>query len=570
MEWEKIAEQRVLLFERQFGDGYRSLACFASLPLVLTPELVHYLRVEFLLDQVAWEAEADLLLSDLCSQVGYELYAMDSGVRSYLLKELKQSAGDAQMARVARVLMSYVVSMSRMSPGVRVREMEAQRWAAMGYLGDASCGQMVDEIKEQFARSVREGSGTALKAEFARLSQITAELALQLGEYSELVEFAQAVGLSLRSPQQLTSEQRSLRLQVGDQSVGLPGVKVDEGLVLWTFEFEGVEFGDVGIARERVQARSLIQVPHEFQVATIDVIFKQTPKRFWQRSQPEPTPTIQIKKVPKREVYYVENLAEGLELELVKIPAGSFQMGSLENELESYSDERPRHKVSVPEFLMGKVAVTQAQWRFGAGLPEVDRSIDADPSEFKGEDRPVEQVSWLEAVEFCNRLSKFTGREYGLPSEAQWEYACRAGTSTPFHFGETIDAEVANYCAEDRTIKDNFYPGKYAGGRLGEYRKQTTAVESFGVANEFGLYDMHGNVWEWCADHWHESYEDAPKDASAWLDQNASEDAERLLRGGSWDSHPRYCRAAFRARLAADVRNYSLGFRLISSTRILA
>ena len=570
MEWEKIAEQRVLLFERQFGDGYRSLACFASLPLVLTPELVHYLRVEFLLDAVPWEAEADLLLSDLCSQVGYELYAMDAGVRSYLLEELKQSEGTTKMARVARVLMSYVVSMSQMSPGVRVREMEAQRWAAMGYLGDASCGQMVDEIMGRFAQSERAESGTALKAEFARLSQITAELALQLGDYRELVEFARAVGVSLRSPQSLTPEQRLLRLQVGDQSVGLPGVKRDDGLVLRTFEFDVVEFGSVGIVPEVGKVRSLIQVPHEFQVATVEVTLKKQAKRFWQRSQPEPKTEVVIKRSPREGFCYVESLAQGLELELVKILTGRFQMGSLESELESYDDERPRHEVSVPEFYMGKYVVTQAQWRFGAGLPEVERSIEADPSEFKGDDRPVEQVSWLDAVEFCARLSKFTGREYGLPSEAQWEYACRAGTSTPFHFGETIDAEVANYCAEDRTIEEKLYPGKYAGGRLGEYRKQTTTVGCFGVANEFGLYDMHGNVWEWCADHWHESYEDAPRDASTWLDQNASEDAKRLLRGGSWFDIPRYCRAAYRNRGEAGSRNYDLGFRLISATRSLA
>ncbi|NEO33831.1 MAG: formylglycine-generating enzyme family protein [Symploca sp. SIO3C6] len=145
----------------------------------------------------------------------------------------------------------------------------------------------------------------------------------------------------------------------------------------------------------------------------------------------------------------------------------------------------------------------------------------------------MEQVSWDEAVEFCSRLAEYTGRSYRLPSEAQWEYACRAGTATPFHFGETITGQLANYDAS-RT---------FANEPKGKYRKQTTPVGQF-PPNAFGLHDMHGNVWEWCEDDWHEDYKGAPTNGSAWLSKKLS--STKVVRGGSWGSLPAYCRCASR------------------------
>ena len=258
--------------------------------------------------------------------------------------------------------------------------------------------------------------------------------------------------------------------------------------------------------------------------------------------------------------YFTQEISNGITIDLVSIPGGEFLMGSPETEADRQSFEGPQRLVRVQPFFMGKYPVTQEQWESVAGLPKIDRKLDLEPSNFKGKTLPVEQVSWHDAMEFCARLSKKTNRTYTLPSEAQWEYACRAGTTSPFHFGETIDSNYANYNADY----------VYGLGEKGESRSTTTPVGFFKVANRFGLYDMHGNVWEWCADHWHESYEDVPRDDLAWLDQNASEDARRLLRGGSWNIHPRDCRAAFRGRDAAGVRDFNLGFRLISSTRILA
>jgi len=251
--------------------------------------------------------------------------------------------------------------------------------------------------------------------------------------------------------------------------------------------------------------------------------------------------------------FFPEDLGGGVILEMVAIPGGSFVMGSPDDEPQRFDDESPRHLVDVAAFLMGKFPVTQAQWRAVAGLPKINTDLDPDPSGFKGTNRPVERVSWDEAMEFCRRLSKKTGRNYRLPSEAEWEYACRAGTTTPFHFGETITTDLANY--------DGDYV--YGAASKGKYRGETTSVGSFKVANAFGLYDMHGNVWERCADDWHENYEGAPNDGSTWLSSDEAD--ERVLRGGSWFNLPRNCRSAYRDGSNPGSGDDDSGFRAVCS-----
>ncbi|NJN07462.1 MAG: SUMF1/EgtB/PvdO family nonheme iron enzyme [Richelia sp. RM1_1_1] len=258
-----------------------------------------------------------------------------------------------------------------------------------------------------------------------------------------------------------------------------------------------------------------------------------------------------------------------LRIEMVAIPSGTFIMGTEDKEIErlvkkfqmeSCRYEKPQHEVRVPSFFMGKYPVTQAQWKAVAALPKVNRDLKLKPSKFKGDNLPVEQVSWYDAVEFCDRLSQHTGKQYRLPSEAEWEYACRAGTTTPFHFGETITSELANYNAS------NIYDGE----PKGKYLQNTTSVGQF-PPNAFGLYDMHGNVWEWCLDNWHDNYEGAPEDGSAWFDSeddNLSQKQGRVvLRGGSWVDLPEYCRSASRNDNAwaehAVIDSY-LGFRVVS------
>ncbi|MDJ0772843.1 MAG: formylglycine-generating enzyme family protein [Mastigocoleus sp. MO_167.B18] len=266
-----------------------------------------------------------------------------------------------------------------------------------------------------------------------------------------------------------------------------------------------------------------------------------------------------IKYTEKTGQYFVEDLGNGVELEMMLIPSGSFTMGAPETEEGSRNSERPQHKVEVPSFSISKYTVTQAQWKAVAALPKVERDLKAEASHFKGDNRPVERVSWYDAVEFCARLSNHTGREYRLPSEAEWEYACRAGTKTPFHFGETITSELANYNASST----------YGDGPKGIDREETTPVGSFKVANAFGLYDMHGNVLEWCLDDWHENYEGAPLDGSAWMNENDNlyqAKGGAVLRGGSWFGLPAFCRSAYRynyVRAGRDLIYYCFGFRVV-------
>ena len=272
-------------------------------------------------------------------------------------------------------------------------------------------------------------------------------------------------------------------------------------------------------------------------------------------STTRPRPHIRVERQTIEVTYAQERLSDEVLLELVHVPAGDFVMGSPEDEEGRYDNEGPQHHVDIPEFWMGQYPVTQAEWRVVAGFPKVERDLKLDPSGFKGDRRPVERVSWHEAVEFCDRLTQHTGRTYRLPSEAEWEYACRASTTTPFHFGLTLSAQFSNYDATR----------EYGPGEVGEYRQETTPIDQFGVANGFGFCDMHGNVWEWCLDHWHKNYEGAPTDGSAWLSSDKSK--KRVVRGGSWDFNPRRCRSASRNHLSPEYQRRSLGFRVVLAPR---
>jgi len=258
-----------------------------------------------------------------------------------------------------------------------------------------------------------------------------------------------------------------------------------------------------------------------------------------------------LQKEHKQTHYFTEQLADDIALDMILVTGGAFEMGSPEDEPERSDTEVPQHWANVPSFFMGRYPVTQAQWRVVAALPTLEHDLDPDPSEFKGDTYPIERVSWYDAIEFCERLSTYTKHAYRLPSEAEWEYACRAGTTTPFHFGAVITPKVTNY--------DGNY--SYNNSPKGEYREKTTPVDHFEFANAWGLSDIHGNVYEWCQDHWHGSYEGAPTDGSAWLSED--KDTDRLLRGGSWYSNPRNCRSAYRSGNYPRVTDYNIGFRVV-------
>jgi formylglycine-generating enzyme required for sulfatase activity len=257
----------------------------------------------------------------------------------------------------------------------------------------------------------------------------------------------------------------------------------------------------------------------------------------------------EVKREKGQAQYFTENLGKDVTLNMISVPGGKFMMGSAEG--EGSHIEKPQHEVTIQPFFIGKYPVTQAQWERVAALPRVKIDLKSDPSCFKGLNRPIERVSWYDAQEFCARLKKHTGKLYRLPSEAEWEYACRAGTTAPFYFGDTITTDLANY------------NGKYTynSSPKGVYRQKTTDVGIF-LSNAFGLYDMHGNVWEWCEDGWHENYSrNSPIDGGIW----ESKDDNRMLRGGSWHDNHLKCFSAVRSynNVAYSV-NY-VGFRIACS-----
>ena len=248
-----------------------------------------------------------------------------------------------------------------------------------------------------------------------------------------------------------------------------------------------------------------------------------------------------IKKTPGTAKYLAFDLGNGIFLDIVDVKPGRFIMGSEESDRE-----KPPHLVSVPGFYIGKYAVTQEQYLAIMGK---------NPSGFQGAKLPVEQVSWDDAQEFCTKLTQKTRKNFRLPSEAEWEYACRAETTTPLSFGETITPHVVNY--------NNINP--YTKAPKNAYRRlKTTPVGKF-PPNSFGLYDLHGNVWEWCLDTWHDSYQGAPVNGSPWIETNKNNTQQRLIRGGGWFSPVHHCRSGFRAGRSAGDRHSIIGFRVIFS-----
>ena len=229
-----------------------------------------------------------------------------------------------------------------------------------------------------------------------------------------------------------------------------------------------------------------------------------------------------------------ETLLGNIKLEMVKIPVGSFLMGSADNDASAYDSEKPQHRVDLQEFYLGKYPVTQEQYQAVRGN---------NPSHFHNKPQnPVEKVSWNDVQEFCQKLNQQTGKKYRLPNEAEWEYACRAGTQTHYYFGDN-----AEQLREYAWYRDN--------------SGSTTHLVGQKKPNNWGLYDMHGTVWEWCEDRWYENYGDSPKDGGSW-NENYSQSSAKVLRGGSWSGYARDCRSANRGWNYADFRGFGIGFRV--------
>ena len=526
-----LTTRRLQAFEQRYGSLALDLACHAAFPLALTPDLVYCLRENFV-RECPWYAAADVLLSGLCSPIGYDLYEIEGLTRDLLLRRLCQEFGEDRLYQLEDFMVAYIGHRLQVEPRARVLSLgDRPHWTALACLRSDEAVRAI----EQELRRVIAGSDPRERLRLAYLVERTADLLAESKFRPLLLDWAN----------------RTAQGEPIDAVAAAAIAATQSGILLKTLEFETVTlvFDDATNDPSDDELK-----PFEFETVTVD-----------RRGR-------EIRRESKQPFFFVEPVSqEAAPLEMVAIPSGSFLMGSPETESERYDDESPQHEVTVQSFFLSKYPITQAQWREVARLPQVNRELDPDPSGFKGDRLPVESVSWQRAVEFCDRLSAVTGRTYRLPTEAEWEYACRAGTTTPFHLGETITTHLANY---DGSV--------YQQESKGQDRKQTTNVGSF-PPNAFGLYDMHGNVWEWCLDHWHENYDGAPTDGSAWLDQSVllTETRERIttessdsltaedegeshvIRGGSWFSYPRNCRSASRGGNHPYHRYYPIGFRVV-------
>ncbi|MFH7245852.1 MAG: SUMF1/EgtB/PvdO family nonheme iron enzyme [Spirulina sp.] len=509
-----LAEQRVSAFEQRYGRQATHLAAHAAFPLALTTDVVYCIRETFLPD-CPWYATADVLLSGLCTPAGYDLYDMEAATRRYLLRYLADQFGESRILELERFMVAYLRHhLIRENPDERALLLgEKPHWTSLACLRP---GEAYDEIR-----------------------QTLEQLALQDVDPNERFRLA------------------SLVESYGDF---LSDFLADRGyqfiLLDWADRVaEGEPIDETAEIAGRLKTLGFDATWIAFEVATL---------AFWAPEPPAPDSDLKTAEFetvivndrgemtarePHTAPYFEEPLGEDVApLHLMAIPSGELMMGSTQDDPGHYKDESPQHLVKLNPFFISQYPVTQAQWRAVAALPQQARELAPDPSRFKGDPRPVEQVSWHDAVEFCARLSAHTGRTYRLPSEAEWEYACRADTTTPFYFGATITTNLANY---DGSV--------FLNEPEGNQRGETTPVGTF-PPNAFGLCDMHGNVWEWCLDHWHDNYSGAPTDGSAWLTED--EAANRVIRGGSWYSFPRNCRSACRDTYPGDRFN-DIGFRVV-------
>ena len=515
---ERTAAERVALFRATSSKTVRILAnLMAAVPVSLP--VIDLLREEFRGDfeeEVRQSHVAEVLLSGLLRRCDahesgdcrYEFFGDSSKDRDERVRDIL--LGDASITKTIDVLDALSRKITKDKPN-KVKTFEA----LLRQIQDSD--ELLDESILPFA-SV--GRDVLLRlggrhAEFAR--QIDLKPNLSAGKVS-VDEFPPIVDFEFNQAQLIEDE--------------------------WVLSTE--TFTICTLERRTPEAEL---EPFTFTVATL-----QEDNGQWQVQRQQQSARCFIEPLPLDQGLIARALAvlrnsDTLPLEMAAIPGGRFLMGSPVDEEGHDSRESPQHEVDIEPFFMGRYPVTQAQWWSVSAMPQIQRELNPSPSRFRGDRLPVEQVSWDDAVEFCGRLSAYTGRQYCLPTEAQWEYACRAGTTTPFHFGDTISTEVANYNGS-----------AYAAGPQGKTRGKTAPVDQLGIANSFGLSDMHGNVWEWCQDCWHGSYEGAPSDGQAWLTDG--EVAHRILRGGSWFIYPGHCRSASRDNSNPENRTYNIGFRV--------
>lgn len=524
-------EQMIASFQRRFTETHVYFACHAALPIALTPHLTYCLWENFQTDTnhqelgIPWIAVADLLLSPLCKEVGREQYEMDADLRNYLLERMVQHPrfGPQRIQKIARFLLTYVrQELNETKVSVQTLA-QTQRWAALAHI-------YPETVAHELARQLTELT-LSEKTEWLRMAALSEAIATPLRQacFESLLVYLQG----------MRELARDHRLQAESTLSSLPAHNnriVVAGITLSIPEFQETDWS-IGSSVSELPPIN----PFKFEVATL--VRRRRLGLLWQ--------TWQTQHQEQQSTLFAEPLAGQISLEMVCIPTGSYWMGA-ENPKGNYR-ERPRHSVRIAPFFLSRFPVTQAQWRAISQTTKVRIELNSAPASFSNDHLPVEHITWFEAIEFCERLQLQTGRPYRLPSEAEWEYACRAGTETPFHFGETISPDVATYDASQR----------YHAGPKGRSSQETTPSSAAQAANAFGLVDMHGNVWEWCADHMRDDYTHAPADGSARVTNHRN--TPRTIRGGSWTHGPSECRSAYRNGIPPENKILTIGFRVAVS-----
>jgi formylglycine-generating enzyme required for sulfatase activity len=593
-----IAARKIDRFTAHYGAPHRELARHAALPLILTPELLNYLREHFLRGRVPWVAEVDLLLSELCRPVGYEQYALDADVRAQLLGELRDQHSEAP-AQVARLLIRYIHQLGQNQTAFSHDELEAEQWSAMVYLEDRRV-EAVEGLAESFRAVLATDAQPALdwparipKAALSRLVRLTEELAPQLEQHPALLAYAREVGRLLAEQPDRLAALRRQAATIEVEGVALPRLETMKP------PLTALEAAKDALRSNRAEpepASEILQL-----LAEINDPRTEPPRRLVigdrlaELGDPRPgvgvverevvisaksafAPAIQalldeingLETKPPRRLIIGDELdrlgdsrrgvgldAKGLpDIDWVEIPGGPFIYQNGERrELPTFWISRyPVTNRQFQAFIdaggystksrVGKILSTmtgkRGDWWKGLQQPEPEKSS------WPQGNRPRTDVNWYEAVAYTRWLSAALGLQEGtirLPTEAEWEKAARGEDGRAYPWGEDYQSGFANI---DETL----------GGKGRWNLDQTTAVGLYPQGRSpYGVEDMAGTVWEWC---WNEH-------GQPEVVGSKNGDRPRVLRGGSWINNSDNARANNRNRNDPDNRNNNIGFRLLSS-----